>query len=157
MSAGKSPTTDIRVPLQLNRRETLDWKDKFHVSQLAHVEIMTASTSKPSEENVAGGLDQSFSNHHALSLILEWALTRVRLQNRLPRFLDLQQKRILIVAEEKPDVAPRGDAANSDDSQCEIFEPVAVEYEAAVVRQRCAVVFNPFSNEIRTRFVASCA
>ena len=90
MSASEGPAADIRVSLELGRRESVGWTTKLHVPQLTDVEIVAGSTSKPSQEDIAGGLHHPFADHDALSLILERALGRVRLQNRLARFLDLQ-------------------------------------------------------------------
>ncbi len=67
------------------------------------------------------------------------ALARIRFKHRRPRFLDLQEERIIIRGHKQPDYALRADAAHPNhlDRKIEKMEPV--EQHADVLGQGLAV------------------
>ena len=69
------------------------------VAQLAPVEgVSCGGAVMPAEEDITGRLHQSLSMHDALGAGLEPAAAEVRLENRLPRGLLLENDRVVLGA-----------------------------------------------------------
>src|SRR5581483_4042152 len=106
---------DHRVPVPELRLQFY-----FCITKLANVEVFAIVKLGPTEENVAGRLDDALSLNHSLPAILESALACIRLEHRLARFFHLQEKRLVIRREHEDDDACRADAADTDNFNCRV-------------------------------------
>ena len=92
----------------------------------------------PTQENVAGLLQQALALDHSLGAVGVVALAQVGLEHRLPRFFDLQEQQVLLVAagqQNDPRARTRTPYAHDLAGHVQVF--VAVQ-EAAVRAQACS-------------------
>src|SRR5215469_16125562 len=94
MSASKRPATPFCVAAQPSNIHAIDQGLDFHVAKLADV-IVTPAFLGPTEENVARGLHEPLAGHDALAAVGVVALSGIRLQHTLARFLDLEKERVV--------------------------------------------------------------
>src|ERR671931_2535095 len=91
---------------------------------------------QPAEEDVAGGLHEPLSGDDALAVIRELAGPEEGLEPRGLGFLDLQEKRILVVAaQQQGDPRAGADASDPDDLAGEVVQLELLEQHAAVELQ----------------------
>ena len=95
---------------------------------------------RPAEQGVAGGLEASLADHHALAVILVLAGAGERLEHRCLRLLDLEHERIVGVdPDEERDPGAGADAADADDLARHVDEAVLVEQVTPFRGERGAV------------------
>ena len=79
MSSGQDAGAERRVVRETIGIEPLDRNSRFHVPQLADIEIATCEL-RPPKEWVTGGLHDALAGDYPLSIVREWALAEMRLQ-----------------------------------------------------------------------------
>ena len=93
--------------------------------------------SLPAEQDVARRLHQALALDDPLAVVAVPAGAEVRLEHRGLGLLDLQQERVVVVAaEHQHDPRPGPDAAHADDLAGDVDEPVALDEDPAIVRER---------------------
>ena len=78
--------------------ERLDGKLDLDVPELADIEVPSSPTLGPAEEDVAGWLHEPVAVHNTLSVVREDAFSRIGLQDRGTRLLDLENERISVAS-----------------------------------------------------------
>src|SRR5262249_36371771 len=71
MGAGQRPATPHRIVCQVQWLHDLDHGLDLHIAQLPEIEVPSAISLSPAEENVTGGLHQALSDNHSLPPIFE--------------------------------------------------------------------------------------
>src|SRR5262249_54811122 len=91
------------------------------------------------EEYVARALHEALTDDHALPLMPERGLARIRREYRPDRFLDLQHQPVSTIRQIERDGAARPDAAHADDLEGEVDQAITREKHAAVVGKRARI------------------
>src|SRR4029453_2019609 len=125
--ARQRPGTDLGVLAHHARTEQLDHGPDLHVPELADVEIPAGLALRPAEEDVARRLHQSVAVYNPLAMIAVDALAGVRLQDRGPRLLDLEEQGVLFARHQQRHGAEGADAANPDHLDGDVLELIAVD------------------------------
>ena len=96
--------------------------------ELADVDVAAETALRPAQEDVARGLQTPLAGNHALAMVLERALGQESLEDRRLGLLDLEEERVAGRAlDHQDDDRAKADAADTDDLDRRIDEPVAVE------------------------------
>ena len=103
------------------RVEGLDGKLDLDVSELAHIEVTSSTTLGPAEEDIAGRLHEPVAVHDTLSVVWEDALSRIGLQDRSARLLELENERISSAGHQQNHRAGGADAPDADDLDCSVL------------------------------------
>ena len=72
-----------------------DIRCNLHVPELADIKVATASSSRPTQEDVARGLHQALPYHHALAVVRYRRMPRIAFEHRGARLLDLEEQGIV--------------------------------------------------------------
>src|SRR6516162_11019850 len=139
MGTSERPAASLRIDIQHFGVESLHERLDLGVVELPHIEMATIGAGRPSEENIGGGLHQSLPHHDALSVMTVSAPPGVRFEHRLRCLLELQKQRIVPLGHHQCNPAPASDAADADNLDRDIHEPVTVDKNAPVFVQRFPV------------------
>ena len=108
---------------------------------MAEVEVAAPGSPGPAQEDVRGRLHRPLADDDTLALVGALSVLEVGGEDRGLGLLRLEDERVAFVATlEDDDEATGSDAADSDDLEGRVGEPVALEEVAPVLRQRRAVI-----------------
>src|SRR5215831_17900851 len=139
MRPGQGPATRFRVLPHGERGEELGQRLELHVAELPYVEVGALGPDSPAQKEIAGRLHEALTDHYPLAAVGVGRGAHVRLEHRTTRLLHLQEEGIIVARCEEGDPASRSHATHADHLGREVHEPVAVEQDAAVLGQSCAV------------------
>jgi len=139
VGACQRPGTQLPIGDQDIGIPSLEDRADLHVPQLADIDVAPVLSGRPAQKNVGGGLHQTLPRNDAVAVVLMRTATRVRFEDRRPRFLDLQEQRVIVRRHEQTHGALGANAANPDDLDRQVVETEAVEQHPDVLGQRLAI------------------
>src|SRR5215469_4841262 len=146
MSAGQRPSAQLGVlePVTLGHRFHIYFH--FHVSKLTEIVVVSLVVTRPAKKHIAGRLQHPLPYNHSFALILVFALSCVRFQDRPARLFELKQQWVMRSCHQQGGGAARSDRADSHDLSRDIDNRIAVQDNAAFVRQRVAITLKHQGN-----------
>ena len=112
----------------------------FHVVELADVVLRPGDGRPgPAEEAVRERLHDPLAGHDPLALVAMAAAADVRRQDRFAGLLDLEDERTAGRSDEHRHVAARPDAADPDDLERDVDQPMLLDEHPAVLPERADV------------------
>jgi hypothetical protein len=131
------------------------WR-KLHVAQLADIEVPAFRPCGPAEEQVRGGLHQPLAHHHALAVVRESDAPGIGFQYGRVGLLELKKKRMVPDRHHQGHHAHCPDAADADDFDRRIRQPVAIEQDTTILGQRFAIWCETLADHFQVASGARC-